>query len=66
MTLLHVIVVLIGAMLDFAGIYIGKPGDVTPIATMIVAGAMGHAGSTSMRQHRATDGKPEVSGGTPP
>jgi hypothetical protein len=65
MTLLHVVIVAIGALLDFAGIYVGKANDVTPIATMIVAGAMGHAGSSSMRrEHRAGD-KPETPGGTP-
>lgn len=45
MTPLHVILVFIGALLDLAGILAGHASDVTPVATMIVGGALGHAGS---------------------
>ncbi len=56
MTALHVIVIAIGAALAALGVLSNHSGDTTPVATMIVGGALGNA--TMSRGHgRSTDPK---------
>lgn len=57
MTYVHVIVIAIGAGLAALGIVTNHAGETTPVATMIVGGALGNASMARSAHGRATDRK---------